>query len=334
MYEQQPYLKYLVRLLSQFFGCNADLESVSKMRSTRGDDFDGYVRELFDDARIRGLVMDGAYPPITDDDLKRFPAKVVKIFRIEPFIRELLGQHDSFQGMYDAYESGIQKAIQKEGYVGIKSIIAYRTGLRVRRVDPDAAKSDFADVKNGRTELAWFGPRVKKLRDFLFVRALELSIDLGVPMQVHTGVGDYDIVLDECDPALMYELLKDEKLRFATVVLVHSGFPNNPNAAYIASALPNVFLDFSLTIPFFNPVGHERLMEILQLAPSSKIMYGSDAFNLPELYWLGAKVGKRTLGKCLRMLVNEGLYDQDEANRIGKQILFENANELYGLGLA
>jgi len=125
---------------------------------------------------------------------------------------------------------------------------------------------------------------VKKLRDFLIIKAMELSIDLNVPMQVHTGVGDYDIVLDECDPALMYELLKDEKLRHATVVLVHSGFPNNQNAAFMASALPNVFLDFSLTIPFLNPASHERLLEILEIAPSSKIMYASDGFNLPELF--------------------------------------------------
>jgi predicted TIM-barrel fold metal-dependent hydrolase len=81
---------------------------------------------------------------------------------------------------------------------------------------------------------------------------MELSIELNVPVQIHTGVGDYQIQLDQCDPAFLYELLKDNKLKHATVVLVHSGFPNNQNAAFMASVLPNVFLDFSLTIPFMN----------------------------------------------------------------------------------
>ena len=236
--------------------------------------------------------------------MKRFPAKVVKVFRLETFIKDLLVRHDSFEDFYSAYETGIRDAVRRQGFVGLKSIIAYRTGLKIRKCELKDAEKEFLDVKNGRAELAWFGPKVKMLRDFLVVRALELSIDLNVPMQIHTGVGDYDILLDQCDPSLMYELLKDEKLRHATVVLVHSGFPNNPNAAFIASVLPNVFLDFSLTIPFLNPASHERLMEILEIAPSSKIMYGSDGFNIPELFWLSVKIGKRTLAQCFDKLMH------------------------------
>jgi predicted TIM-barrel fold metal-dependent hydrolase len=334
MYREQPFMKYLVRLLSQFLGCKSDLESISRKRNVRAQDFDTYVKDLFVDAKIRALVVDEGYPlPLTEEHVKRIPAKVGKIFRIENLINDMLVQHTSFEEMYTAYESRIQQAVKNDGCLALKSVIAYWSGLRVRRVDVTDAKRDFDDAKNGRAAMRWFGPKVKNLRDFLFVRAMELSIDLGVPMQVHTGIGDCDILLEECDSALLYELLKDETLRHATVVLVHSGFPVNQNAAFIASTLPNVFLDFSLTIPFFNPVGYERLMEILQLAPSSKIMYGSDGFNLPELIWLGARVAKRALGKSLGMLVQEGLFDEDEVDRIGRRILFENANQLYGLAL-
>lgn len=334
MYNEQPFLMHMIRLLSSYFQCNPDLQIVAKTRSARAQDFDDYVRELFRNAEIRGLVVDGGYPALSEDDMIRFPAKAVRVFRLETFIKELLNQHNSFHEFCSAYELGIREAILQRGYIGLKSIIAYRTGLKIQRVESDEARRDFLAAKDSHAELAWFGPKVKKLRDFLFVYALELSVDLNVPMQVHTGVGDYDIVLDQCDPSSMYELLKDEKFRYATVILIHSGFPHNQNAAYMASVLPNVFLDFSLTIPFLNPVGHERLMEVLQIAPSSKIMYGSDGFNLPELIWMGAKVGKKTLGKCLGALVQGGLFDENEANRIARRILFENANELYRLGLS
>jgi len=333
MYREQPFFNHMVRLLSRFFQCEADPRAVAAARSARSADFDGYVRQLFEDARIRGLVLDGGYPPLPEEDLKRFPAKVVKVFRLETFIKDLLATHDSFEEFYTAYEVGIRDAVRRQGFVGLKSIIAYRTGLKIRRCELKDAEKEFLDVKNGLAELAWFGPKVKMLRDFLAVRALELSIDLNVPMQVHTGVGDYDILLDQCDPSLMYELLKDEKLRHATVVLVHSGFPNNPNAAFIASALPNVFLDFSLTIPFLNPASHERLMEILEIAPSSKIMYGSDGFSIPELFWLSVKVGKRTLAHCFDKFLHEGIFDENEINQKARRILFENANELYRVGL-
>jgi predicted TIM-barrel fold metal-dependent hydrolase len=131
----------------------------------------------------------------------------------------------------------------------------------------------------------------------------------------------------------MYELLKDDKLRHATIVLVHSGFPNNQNAAFMASTLPNVFLDFSLTIPFLNPASHERLLEILEIAPSSKIMYGSDGFNISELFWLSVKIGKRILEQCFTRLIQEGIFDENESNQKARQILFANANELYHVGL-
>jgi predicted TIM-barrel fold metal-dependent hydrolase len=332
MYKEQPHLKRMVHLLSKFLRCEDTLDAVSRVRSSRAEgNFRQYVKDLFSDVGISGLVIDGGYPPLTDDDVKEFPAAVAKIFRLDTFLKELLASHKDFQELCAAYESGIREAVKNRGHVGLKSIIAYRTGLKIQRVERGDAEEDFQQAKSGRAEAAWFGPKTKRLRDFLFVRALELSIELGVPMQIHTGVGDYDIILDQCDPALLYDLLKDDKLRHATVVLVHSGYPNNPNAAFMASVLPNVFLDFSLTIPFLNPTGHDRLMEILQVAPNSKIMYGSDAFNLPELIWLGAKVGRNALSKCLTASVKDGLFSEDEAGRIGKRILFENANELYRL---
>jgi predicted TIM-barrel fold metal-dependent hydrolase len=333
MYREQPFFGYMIKLLSAWFPCKADAEAVAAARSARAGDFDDFVRELFEDAKIRGLVMDGGYPVISESDMRRFPAKVVRVFRLETFIKQLLEAHDSFDNFCAEYENGIREAISRQGYVGLKSIIAYRTGLHIRRVETQRAKQDFIDAKEGRAELAWYGPCVKMLRDYLTVKALELSIELNVPMQVHTGVGDYDVVLDQCDSSLLYDLLKDEKIRHATVILVHSGFPNNQNAAFMASALPNVFLDFSLTIPFLNPVSSGRLMEILEIAPSSKVMYGSDGFNLPELFWFSVKVGKSALEKCFSQFMSSGVFGKDEINQKAKRILFENANELYRLGL-
>jgi hypothetical protein len=100
----------------------------------------------------------------------------------------------------------------------------------------------------------------------------------------------------------------------------------------MASVLPNVFLDFSLTIPFLNPVSHDRLMEMLQIAPASKIMYGSDGFSIPEIFWLAVKVGKRALEKCFDVFLEEGVFDEGEIESMARRILFDNANQLYKLG--
>jgi predicted TIM-barrel fold metal-dependent hydrolase len=319
----------MVQCLSEFLHCSRTFDAVAKARSARENDFDQYVRELFKDEHIRGLVMDGAYPPLPDEDLKHFPAKVVKIFRLEPLINSCLAKHETFEEFCSAFESAIRTAVRDDGYVGLKTIIAYRTGLSITRVDEVEAKLDFEATKSGRAELSWFGPKVKHLRDYLIVKALELSIDLDIPMQIHTGVGDYQILLDQCDPALLYNLLTDDKIRHATVVLVHSGFPNNQNAAYMASVLPNIFLDFSLTVPFLNPLTHQRVTEILEITPSSKVMYGSDGFGIPEVFWFSAKLGKRLLEKCFTQFLEGKVFDENQIYEKAESILHKNATQLY-----
>jgi hypothetical protein len=215
IYREQPAFQYMVKLLAKFYDCSPDLTSVSEKRNAKAENFEEYVKQLFEDVHIKGLVMDGGYPPLSQDDLKRFPAKTVSIFRLETFINELFALHNNFTDFYKGYESGIRDAVQNKHHVGLKTIIAYRTGLKIRRVPVEDAKNEFLAAKAGTAEKAWFGPKVKMLRDFLIIRALELSVELDVPMQFHTGVGDFDIVMDQCDTALMYDVLKDEKLRHA-----------------------------------------------------------------------------------------------------------------------
>ncbi len=41
------------------------------------------------------------------------------------------------------------------------------------------------------------------------------------------------------------------------------------------------------------------LTQLLGLAPTSKLLYASDGFSVPELFWLGAKVGRAGLERVL-----------------------------------
>jgi len=70
---------------------------------------------------------------------------------------------------------------------------------------------------------------------------------------------------------------------------------------------------------------------MLWLAPSSKLLYGSDLGGLPELFALSADWGRAILGEALGSLVERGEITADEGRQIGCQILVENATALYGL---
>jgi hypothetical protein len=73
------------------------------------------------------------------------------------------------------------------------------------------------------------------------------------------------------------------------------------------------------------------LRQLLSLAPSSKIVYSSDASQIPELFWLAARWGRRGLGTVLDQLIAVGALDGDEALAIGRRVLGGNAAGIYGL---
>jgi hypothetical protein len=74
-------------------------------------------------------------------------------------------------------------------------------------------------------------------------------------------------------------------------------------------------------------------MEILEITPSSKVMYGSDGFGIPEVFWFSAKLGKRLLEKCFAQFLAEKMFDENEISRQAEAILHQNASRLYSVCL-
>ncbi|ACB50202.1 putative amidohydrolase 2 [Crocosphaera subtropica ATCC 51142] len=71
------------------------------------------------------------------------------------------------------------------------------------------------------------------------------------------------------------------------------------------------------------------LQELLELAPTTKILYSSDAHNLPELYYLAAKWGRNLLGEVLEETVKDGDLREEESLTIAINILHGNAKRIY-----
>jgi hypothetical protein len=93
----------------------------------------------------------------------------------------------------------------------------------------------------------------------------------------------------------------------------------------MAHVYANVFLDLSLTIPFVSRPA-EALREALELAPVSKLLYGSDAARTPELFYLAAVRWRDALAEVLAEALAPG-----EAEAAGRAVLRENALRLYHL---
>ena len=74
------------------------------------------------------------------------------------------------------------------------------------------------------------------------------------------------------------------------------------------------------------------LAEALELAPFGKFLYSSDAFGLPELYYLGAALFRGALSEFLRAGLAEDLYSERTVARLTRMICADNAKRAYRLG--
>jgi hypothetical protein len=92
-----------------------------------------------------------------------------------------------------------------------------------------------------------------------------------------------------------------------------------------------VFLDLSLAIPFLGSGVVGPLIDVLSLAPATKLLYGSDVSGIPELFALSAGWGRTALGEALGWLMERDGLTAAQAREVGERVLSGNATALYRL---
>ena len=327
------YFKRMVLDLAQYFDVEPDLDAVLEARNAAvAADYSGYVSRLFGDVRLETAVFDFGIPlPMlaVDEVRTQLPIEIVPVFRIEPLIAELLKTDIGWEEFQRRYDETIAKALTEQGFKGVKSIIAYRTGLDVTPLarTPDQGFKALDAIRRGLG-----GGSMKQLRDHLLCRALDLCIEHDVPMQIHTGMGDFEVNLVLCRPGYLMDLLRFRAYRSCHVLLVHTGYPYHREAAYMANVLPRVWCDLSEGIPFAANAAWEIVRGVIAMAPLSKICYGSDGFKVPEIMYSSAKLGKQAVADVLGELIDNGMLCRTDAETAAAGILAGNARELYKLG--
>ncbi|MBV8944021.1 MAG: amidohydrolase family protein [Solirubrobacterales bacterium] len=293
-----------VRVLAEHLGCEPT-EAAVYARRLAADPAE-YAASLLRATNTELLLVDEGFPPpdagTSWQELGELTGcRSRPVMRIEQ-IAESVGI-----GALDALGQAVAGA-RARGYVALKTIAAYRGGL-----DLDALA---APVRTDRLEGA-------PLRDGLLA-ALEANQATGdpLPVQVHTGFGDSDLLLPGARPGLLKPLI--ERFRTTTFVLLHC-YPFVREAGWLAHVYGNVYFDLSLTIPHVARPA-TALYEALELAPASKLLYASDASRTPELYLLAARWWREALGEVLPALLPE-----DDAAAAARMILRENAHAVYRL---
>ncbi|MGW0945308.1 amidohydrolase family protein [Streptomyces sp. NPDC002623] len=246
-----------------------------------------------------------------------------QVVRLESVAEAVAARGVEADGYADAFRAAALDAVRRPGVVAVKSVAAYRTGF-----DLDPARPSETDVT--RAARHWLA-RGGRLDEPVLVRhLLWTAVDLGLPLQLHTGFGDNDIRLHRVDPTHLTDWLH---LTAGTIpVLLLHCWPYQRQAAYLAAVFEQVYLDVGLTLHHVGPPRARAVLEeALEITPFRKLLYSSDAYGVAEFYRLGALAFRRGLGDLLQDRVDADELGLPDALRLARWAGADNARRVYRL---
>lgn len=248
------------------------------------------------------------------------------VVRLESVAEALAADGVDAGAFAPAFAERLARTVAHVRAVGVKSVAAYRTGLRLDPRRPGAAETTSAAARwltAGPGEHGW------RLAEPVLQRTtLWTAVDLGLPIQLHIGFGDSDIRMTDVDPTLLTDWLRAHRV---PVMLLHC-WPHHRQASYLACIYPHVHLDVGSVLHYVGPRRSvDVLAEAAEVTPFTRLLYSSDAYGAPELYALGALSFRHALDALLADRVDTGEWSGPDAERFAHLVAHGNAERVYGL---
>jgi uncharacterized protein len=293
-------------------------------------------RRFLQASGLAALFVDTGYTPgalLSPAETAAFAgAAAFEVVRLEQVAEALGADGVGAADFPDAYRAALAERVTSPAFgvpvAGVKSIAAYRVGLAL---DARRPRDSEVAAAAGRWLAGQAGGTPPRLADETLHRFfIWCGAELGLPIQFHVGYGDRDIDLRRCNPLLLTELLRALEPTGAPVMLLHN-YPYHREAGYLAQVFPNVYADLGLATHNVGARAPEVLAEALELVPLRKFLFSSDAFGLPELYYLGTLLFRRALSRFLQARLDADDISYADAERITCLIGSENAVRVYAL---
>lgn len=154
--------------------------------------------------------------------------------------------------------------------------------------------------------------------------ALEASIARSIPLHVTLRRG--------LSPAALEPVLARPEFDGATVVIVAAGYPHVREAAVLAATHASVHVDLGLCgLGLSLSAMRQAVSTLLELAPTTKILYASGAAIVPDRVYLGALWTRHVLTDVLEALATDEDLTPTECYEVAASILYGNAQRIYQL---
>ena len=332
------FYRYLLPAFRDLYGIDFDAITPVQARELNDRIFDNYktdkwLKEVITErANIELIVVDSYWARL--DFTTHYPfevglcnvTSVVRGFHPSEFNDplddpyEFARRHGMETSSLDDYLAILDRLLSEakdKGAVCLKSTLAYNRTLDFENVPKERALVAFGKPRKEQT-----GRQIKDFEDFIMWRLVELSAKHGLPFQIHTGQAR----IQGSNPMLLVDMVQaNPKTKF---VLFHGGFPWVGETGVIAMRHSNVWIG-SVWMPTLSYTMAKRAyQEWLEAVPSNRIMWGSDTGTAEGIYG-ATEFTRQCLAEALAEKVIRKELREDDALKIGRQIMRENALELF-----
>ncbi len=225
---------------------------------------------------------------------------------------------------YLAFADFLFQKFLDQDVVCLKNSMAYGRTLYYEDVPFEKAKELYARDSSSLSQ-----EDKKALEDFMFHWICQKSIELDLPIQIHTGylAGNGNTLENGRPPKLNNLFLKYRKARFS---LFHGGYPWVGEFAALGKMFPNVYLDLVWLPQISREAAVRGLDEMLDCMPYNKFFWGGDCHFIEESTG-SLEFGKSVVAEVLAARVGRGLLTEDVAKDIAHKIFRDNAIQFFKL---
>ena len=222
---------------------------------------------------------------------------------------------------FDDFDDALGELVDGLGarhQVGLKNALAYDRDVVFDAPDEAMARRAWGKANPDAAERKAFG-------DWVVDRFCRLAAERDVPVQMHLGTA----ILRGSHPLGAAGLIeRHPRTRF---LLMHLAYPWSRDLLAMAFVYRNIWLDLTWSMLLSPSHFKLALHEAIEVLPDeSRMMLGGDNWHVEETYGT-LRLARELIADVLQEKVDAGYFGQEDAERLARRILSENARAFFRL---